>query len=210
MREDEASIKQCPSHCQGFRGQYSRQSFKEKMERCQWISFASVASKLFLKFVNEWYQDWKMLCWKVQCDVMGLLGKGVQRVGWECSWQHFAWSEHANFIKARMKCRMNISWCSELWGWVEKCVLHALLERPAPRSDREQVTYKVMWMLLNLSEGQGSQHFCLINEARGLRKTQVCYSDVWLKMRHPQSDTWETAQYFVFEHKSGVRALSSK
>lgn len=114
------------------------------------------------------------------------------------------------FIKARMKCRMNISWCSELWGWVEKCVLHALLERPAPRSDREQVTYKVMWILLNLSEWQGSQHFCSINEARGLRKTQVCYSDVWLKMRHPQSDTWETAQYFVFEHKSGVRALSSK
>lgn len=50
------------SHCQGFRCQYGRQSFKEKMERCQWICFASVASKLFLKLVNEWYQDWKMPC----------------------------------------------------------------------------------------------------------------------------------------------------
>lgn len=30
------------------------------------------------------------------------------------------------FIKARMKCRVNIGnrgWCSQLWGWVEKCVL---------------------------------------------------------------------------------------
>lgn len=50
------------------------------MEKCQWISFASVASKLFLELINERWQDWVLLFPKVQFDVMGLLGDRVQRV----------------------------------------------------------------------------------------------------------------------------------
>lgn len=50
------------------------------MERCQWISFTSVASKLFLKLINERQQDWELLFLKPQFDVTGLLRDRVQRV----------------------------------------------------------------------------------------------------------------------------------
>lgn len=65
-----------------------------------------------------------MLCLTVQCDVMGLLGEGVQRVDTvDVCVRILHGLNMCAFIKARMKCRMNIGWCSELWGRVEKCVL---------------------------------------------------------------------------------------
>lgn len=67
-----------------------------------------------------------MPCREVQCDVMGLLGEGMPRVaGSVCDTILYDMNMCA-FIKARMKCRVNIGnrgWCSQLWGWVEKCVL---------------------------------------------------------------------------------------